>query len=73
MNEILMILESLHPEHDFVSSEDYIEEGLLDSFDIVTIVAELESKLAITIDGEDILPENFRNLETLDKFVRRYL
>ncbi|QTA90001.1 acyl carrier protein [Desulfonema magnum] len=73
MREVLDILKDIHPEHDFSESENFISDGLLDSFDIVTIVAALEEKFAFTIDGEDVTPENFMNLETLGQFVQHYL
>ena len=73
MREVLGILKDIHPEHDFSLSENFISEGLLNSFDIVIIVDELEKKFAIIIDGEDVTPENFKNLETLERLVQRYL
>ena len=73
MNRLLDILERIRPESDFLESRDFIKEGLLDSFDIVTLVAELEEYFNISIDGEDVTPENFRNLETLERFLQVYL
>jgi len=73
MGDLLAILKEIRPEHDFMKSTHFIEEGLLDSFDIVTLVAELEKQFDISIDGEDVTPENFKNLEILESFVQRYL
>ena len=73
MQEILEILEDIHPEHDFLAAKDFIAEGLLDSFDIVNIVSELEQKFGIVINGEDVIPENFMNIESLKGFVNNYL
>ena len=72
MQEILEILESIHPEHDFSASADFIEEGLLDSFDIVNIVSMLEEKFEIIISGEDVTPENFKNIKNLTEFIKKY-
>jgi acyl carrier protein len=72
MNELLSILTELRPECDFTRSSDFINEGLLDSLDIVTLVAELEDRLGIWIDGQDVTPEYFRNLDTLVALLRRY-
>ena len=41
------------------------DEGLLDSYDIVTFVAEAEERLGIIIDGENVLPKYFRSLDDL--------
>jgi len=73
MQEVLEILKNIHPEHDFSESENFISDGLLDSFDIVAIVVALEEKFAFTIDGEDVTPENFKNIDALKQFVQRYL
>ncbi len=72
MSELLPILDSISPGTDFSQSQNFIDDGLLDSFDVVTLVAALEKKLNISIDGADVTPENFKNLETLEAFVRRY-
>ena len=73
MSSLLDALETIRPEVDFANSEDFIKEGLLDSFDIITLVAEMEKRFGITIDGEDVTPENFKNIKTLEQFVQRYL
>ena len=73
MVDLLEILQELRPEHDFTDSEDFISDGLLDSFDIVTLVAELEERFSIYIDGEDVTPENFMNLKTMEQFLQGYL
>ncbi|RJR34381.1 MAG: acyl carrier protein [Desulfobacteraceae bacterium] len=72
MNEVLSILTVIRPECDFTRSDDFIKEGLLDSLDIVTLVSELEDRLGISIDGQDISPENFKNLDTLLSLLGRY-
>jgi acyl carrier protein len=69
--QLLAILKEIRPEHDFTAPDDFISSGLLDSFDIITLVSKLEENLNIDIEGEDINHENFKNLETLEKFVRR--
>ena len=73
VDRLLAILEEIRPEHDFTNSRNFVEEGLLDSFDIVTLVAALEEEFDISIDGEDVTPENFENLKTLGLFLQRYL
>ena len=62
MKRIIEILTTIRPEFDFTESNDFINDGLLDSFDIVTLVTELDEKFSISIDGLDIVPENFKNL-----------
>ena len=73
MNRLPEILKSVRPEYDFSTSEDFIKDGLLDSLDIVNLVVALEEEYGISIDGEDVTPENFKNLETLEQFLQRYM
>jgi acyl carrier protein len=68
----LEILTEIRPEFDFTGSEDFIEEGLLDSFDVVTLVSDIEKNYDISIEGVDILPENFRNAAAIKTLLQRY-
>lgn len=70
-NKILEILKTIRPEFDFESSNDFIEDGFLDSFDIVTIVSELEKTFNIIIDGLDVIPENFNTVEAICELIKK--
>lgn len=70
MEKIMEILKGIRPEFDFSTSEDFIEDGYLDSFDLVTLVSELDEVFGISIDGLDIIPENFMSAETIASVVR---
>ena len=63
--KIIKFLTDLRPEFDFNQAVNFIEEGMLDSFDIVNLVSELDSTFGISIDGVDILPENFSSVEAI--------
>jgi len=65
MDKIYSILKELRPEYDFHDSNNYIEDGLLESYDIIALIAELEYQFNITIDVNDIIPENFSNAESI--------
>ena len=71
MDKIYKILSQLRPEFDFQASTSYIEDGLLDSFDMVSLVSELEENFNILIDALDILPENFSSAEAIAQVVRK--
>lgn len=62
---IISILNETRPEFDFSKSNNFITEGLLDSFDIIQLVTALDSEFGISIDGSDILPENFTNVDNI--------
>ncbi|MBO5407306.1 MAG: acyl carrier protein [Bacteroidales bacterium] len=70
--QIIKILTELRPEFDFSQeSVDFIEEGMLDSFDMVNLVNELDTTYCISIDGVDILPENFSTVEAILKLLEK--
>ena len=72
MNKILEILLKIRPESDYRNSSDYIADGLLDSFDIVTLVSDLDTTFGICIPGTEITPENFRNAKSISDLVDRH-
>ena len=69
--ELLDILNEIRPEFDYTDSEDFIEDGLLDSFDIISLISILEEKYNIKIDGLDIVPENFSSLESIAALIQK--
>lgn len=70
--QIIQILTDLRPEFDFTQEEvNFIEEGMLDSFDMVALVSELDSQFGISIDGIDIVPENFGTVDDIIAVVNR--
>ena len=71
MEKIYSILEDLRPEFDFHTSSNFIEDGLLDSFDMVALISELESAYDILIDALDIIPENFSSVEAIAGIVEK--
>jgi len=71
MKSIAEILKEIRPEFDFTASNDFIGDGMLDSFDVVTLVAELDKNYGISIQGVDIVPENFQNLQTIEALLRK--
>lgn len=70
--QIIKILTELRPEFDFSQEgQNFIEEGMLDSFDMVSLVSELDSTFGISIDGMDILPENFATLDAIVNLLKK--
>ena len=63
------ILKEIRPEADFESSKNFIDDGLLDSLDIVIFVDSIEKQFNIKIDGESIIPENFANFESINSLI----
>lgn len=72
MKPLPEILKEIRPEFDFRDSSDFIADGMLDSFDVVTLVAALDKTYGISIPGMDIVPENFANLRTIESLLCKY-
>jgi acyl carrier protein len=70
--KILQILLEIRPEGEFLQSENFISDGLLDSFDMVVLVSELDKFFKISIGGEDIIADNFKNLKTIKNLLHSY-
>lgn len=73
MEQLLEILAELHPEVDFETEEHLIDNKILDSFDIVTIVAEIDSEFDVSIPAEELIPENFNSAQALYALVERLM
>ena len=65
MDELLEILNGLHPEIDFETEEHLIDNVILDSFDIVTLISEIQEVFDVTVDAKRIIPENFNSAKAL--------
>lgn len=73
MDKLIDILAELHPDVDFATEEHLIDESILDSFDIVTIVAEIDAEFDVQIPAEELIPENFNSAKALYALVERLM
>ena len=64
MEKLINILKEIRPDID-IESKTLVEDGVLDSFDIVTLVGELVNEFSIEISVEDIIPENFNSVDAI--------
>ena len=71
MEKLIEILNDLHPDVDFNTAVDLIDEGILDSLDIVSLVSQIDSEFGVTIPAEEIIPENFNSAEDLFALITR--
>lgn len=73
MDKLVEILAGLHPDVDFETAERLIDSEILDSFDIVTIVSEIDAEFGVAIPAEALNPENFNSVRALYALVERLL
>ena len=71
MEEILEILQEVRPDVDFLAEEHLIDDDILDSFDIITIVGEFNEEFDIEIDVEDLEPENFNTVAAMQELIEK--
>lgn len=71
MEQLLEILSDLHPEVDFEECDTLIDDAILDSFDIVSLIAEINEEFDVVISAEHITPENFNSAEALYALIER--
>lgn len=65
MEKLLEILKSIRPDINFTKENKLIDEGILDSFDVVSIISELNDEFNISIRVTELLPENFNSVENI--------
>lgn len=71
MEQLEKILQEIRPDIDFEQEKSLIDNGILDSFDIISIVGELNTEFDIEINVEDLLPENFNSMEAMYELIQK--
>jgi len=73
MEKLITLLNDIRPDLDFNKEEKLIDNGILDSFDIITIIGEIDEAFNIEIKVNDILPENFNSAKLIWELIQRYM
>ncbi len=71
MEELLNILNEMHPDVDFATEEHLIDNMILDSLDIVSLIAEINDVFDVTITARDIVPANFNSAKALYALIEK--
>ena len=71
MDTLLEILQELHDDIDFDTHESLIDDKVIDSFDIITLIAEVDDRIGVTIPPEELVPENFNSYRAISKLIER--
>ncbi len=71
MEKLLEILDGIRPDVDFVNETKLIDDGILDSFDLVSIISELNDEYDIAIRVTELKPENFNSTEAIMNLVQK--
>lgn len=70
---IVKVFKELKPELDLENTKDLIDGGFLDSFDVIEFVSEIGEVLNMDFPVEEIIPENFYSLETIEKIINKVM
>ena len=71
MEKLIEILEDIKPDADYENCTTLIDDGILESFAILSIGGELEDEFDISITPAEIIPENFNSAAALWAMVQR--
>jgi acyl carrier protein len=71
MEKLIEILNELHSDVDFTQEEALVDDGILDSLDIVTLITEINDRFDVSIPAEEIIPENFNSAKALFALIER--
>ena len=71
MEALLKILEELHPDVDFRNEKALIDDKILDSFDIISLITEINEEYGVRIPVDEIVPENFNSAEAIYKLIQK--
>lgn len=71
MEKLLEILGDLHSDVDFETEESLIDNGILDSMDIISLITEISEEYDVTITAKDIIPANFNSAKALYALIQR--
>ena len=71
MERLIELLEEIKEDVDFTSETALIDDGILDSFDILQIISALNEEYDISIPASEIIPDNFNSAESLLNMVER--
>ena len=71
MEELLRILKDLHDDVDYTAEKQLVDDRILDSLDIVTLVTEIHAEFDVTIPPEELIPDNFNSAEAIYALITR--
>jgi len=72
MKRLVEILTDINEDVDFVNEKALVDDGLIDSFDITSIITALDEEYDVRIEASEIEPENFNSVEAILETVKRY-
>lgn len=71
MDKLLEILKNIRPDVDFENETELIDDGILDSFDVVSIISDIDDEFGVQIRINELEPENFNSVESIWALIQK--
>ncbi len=71
MEELLEILKKVKPNVDFETEDALVDDGILDSLDVITIISEVTEAFDVSVPADEIVPDNFNSAEAMMELIER--
>ena len=72
MEEFLKLLKKIKPNVDFTKEQALVDDGLLESLDIITIISEVAEVYGVLIPSDEIIPDNFNSAEAMYELIEDF-
>lgn len=73
MNKLIDILKNLHSDVDYENCTALIDDKILDSFDLITMIADIHEKFDVIIPADEIVAQNFNSAKSIYSLIERLL
>lgn len=70
MEQLLELLKGIRPDVDFVNEKNLIDDGILDSFDVTSIISEIDDVFNVQIRITELDPENFNSIDSIWRLIQ---
>ena len=71
MDDLMNVLSSIRPDVNFNEQSDLMDSGILDSLDIVALLAEIEEQMGVAVPFDELTPENFNDAQSIYALIER--
>ena len=71
MEELLEVLKRALPKVDWETDDLLVDDGIIDSMDVVSVISEITDEYDIEIPSEEMEPENFNSVEAIYEMIQR--
>lgn len=72
MEEFLKLLKKIKPNVDFTKEQELVDDGLLESLDIISIISEVAEVYGVLIPSDEIIPDNFNSAEAMYELIEDF-